>query len=233
MSNNISIPIHKILTGKLRTWWTDSSNKKIVVTKRLIKDIRINLMLEWINKRYPEIPIVFLIRNPFAVVESWNRAKWSYLKPKKRILEQKNLLEPLLPKNVFYNYEMASSPLENHFYNWSINYYLPLKTFRNNEIFITYYENYLKDPLDEVKNLFSYLNKSFDGKALDTLKEFSRTTRTDSPLKKSEDILMAWKKKYTEEEMNKCMKILSQFGLDTLYDYYDSGLPSGKLNYIN
>jgi len=232
-SETISIPMNKILTGRVRSWWTDKPNQKIITNKRLIKDIYTNLMLEWIKKYYPEIPIILLVRNPFATIESWMRSEWGDIGPKNRMLEQRNLLESLLPENIFYNYEMATSPLINHFYNWGINYYLPLKTLCNNEILVTFYENYLEHPAVEVKKLFSYLKKPFDEKALDKLEELSFTTRKDSPLRKGENILLTWRKKYSEKEMNVCMDVLSQFGLDTLYDYYGSGLPSANFKCIN
>jgi hypothetical protein len=231
-NENISVSMHKILTGRVRSWWTDKPNEKIITTKRLIKDIYTNLMLGWIKKYYPEIPIILLIRNPFATIESWRRSGWGDLNPKERTMKQRSLLEPLLPENVFYNYEKATSPLINHFYNWAINYYIPLRFFSENEIFVTYYENYLVHPEIEVKKLFSYLNKPFNEKAIDKLKEFSFTTRKDSPLRKGENILLSWRKKYSEEEMNACMDVLSQFGLDTLYDYYGSGLPLISFEYI-
>ena len=231
-SESISVSMHKILTGRVRSWWTDKPNEKIITTQRLIKDIYTNLMLGWIKKHYPEIPVILLIRNPFATIESWMRSEWGYLNPKKRVMAQRSLLEPLVPENVFCNYERATSPLINHFYNWCINYYIPLKTLSDNEIFVTFYENYLEHPEVEVKKIFSYLNKPFNKKALDKLKEFSFTTRKDSPLRKGENILFSWRKKYSEEEMNACMDVLSQFGLDTLYDYYGSGLPSISFEYI-
>jgi len=230
-SENVVISMQKILSGRVRTWWTDKPNEKIITDKRLIKDIYTNLMLGWIKKHYPEIPIILLVRNPFATIESWNRSGWGYLGPKKRMLEQKNLLERLLPENVFYNYEKATNPLINHFYNWCINYYVPLKTFCNNEVFVTYYENYLTRPSDEAKQLFSYLTKPFNEKALDELKELSFTTRKDSPLQKGENVVLAWRKKYSADEMSDCINILSQFGLDTLYDY-ESGLPSASFKCI-
>ncbi len=232
-SENLLIPLHNILTGKVRNSWTDKYNKKIITSNRLIKDIYTNLLLGWIKKHYPEIPIILLVRNPFAAIESWMRSGWGFMGQKKRIFEQRSLLEPLLPKNIFYNYEEATSPLINHFYNWCINYYLPLKVFCNNEIFITYYENYIEHPAEEIENLFSYLNKPFNVKALEQLKEFSYTTRKDSPLRKGENILLAWKKKYSEKEMNACINVLSQFGFENMYDYYGSGLPSADFKYFS
>jgi len=230
-SENVVISMEKILSGRIRTWWTDKPNEKIITNKRLIKDIYTNLMLEWIKKHYPEIPIILLVRNPFATIESWNRSGWGYLGPKKRMLEQKNLLEPLLPENVFYNYEKATKPLINHFYNWCINYYVPLKTFCNSEVFVTYYENYLTHSADEVKKLFSYLNKTFNEEALDELNKFSFTTRKDSPLQQGENVVLAWRKKYSADEMSACINVLSQFGLDTLYDF-ESGLPLANFTCI-
>jgi hypothetical protein len=48
-SESISVSMHKILTGRVRSWWTDKPNEKIITTQRLIKDIYTNLMLGWIK----------------------------------------------------------------------------------------------------------------------------------------------------------------------------------------
>ncbi len=228
-SAEIINPMQKIFGGKIRSWWTDKPNEKLFSSKRLVKAIRTNLMLEWIKKNYSEIPIILLIRNPFAAIESWMRADWGYLNPKKRTFEQRELLEPLLPENTFDRYEAAKGALFNHFYNWCINYYVPLKTFRNNEAYITFYESYLENPSVEVKKLFSFLNKPFKEKALSKLNELSFTTRKDSPLRKGENTILSWKKKYTKEQIISCMDILSEFKLDGIYDYCGSGLPQNNI----
>lgn len=216
--------IDSILKGNIRGVWVDKDNRKVVASKRLIKDIRTNLMLGWISNNYPELPIILLVRNPFATIESWMRAKWPNDIPKKRILEQADVLSPILPQSVLEAYTVADTPLENHLFNWSINYYIPLMTARKNNIHVTVYENYITNPENEIKKLFNYLNTPFNDKVLNVCHQLSRTTRSDSPLKSGDNVLTAWRKKFTETEMNEGIKILSMFGFDTLYDY-DTGLP--------
>ena len=95
---------------------------------------------------------------------------------------------------------------------------------QKNHIHVTVYENYITNPGDEIKRLFNYLNIPFNNKVLDVTHKFSRTTRSDSPLKSGDNILTAWRKKFTETEIADGIKILSLFGFDALYDY-NTGLP--------
>ena len=69
-SENIYKNVQKILQGKIRNYWTDKFNKKLIINKRLIKCIRANLFLKYVHRNFIEIPIIFIIRNPFAVVNS-------------------------------------------------------------------------------------------------------------------------------------------------------------------
>ena len=70
------VPAHNILSGRIRSLWTDSSNTTIVSSKRLIKDIRTNLLLKWMNVNFPEVPIILLLRHPCAVANSWLKLGW-------------------------------------------------------------------------------------------------------------------------------------------------------------
>jgi len=214
-----------IITGRIRTAWTDKDNNKFIAKERLIKDIRMNLMLNWISTIYPGIPIILLIRNPFATIESWMRSKWSSDRPQKRLLEQETSLSSLLPEGVFESYKLAATPLEKNLYTWCINYYIPLQKAKENNCHITFYENYFLNPEKEAHALFKYLNKPFDTKALNQLNHFSRTTSKDSPLRKGQDILNTWKTNFTEAEIDNGIKILSLFKLDKLYDF-NSGSPN-------
>jgi hypothetical protein len=218
--------LNTIITGRIRTAWTDKDNKKFLAKERLIKDIRTNLMLNWIRAIYLDLPIILLIRNPFAVIESWMREEWSSDRPQKRLLEQETILSPILPKGVFELYKLANTPLEKNLYTWCINYYIPLQKARENNYHITFYENYFSNPENETQALFKYLNKPFDPKALNHLDSFSRTTSKNSPLRKGQNILQVWKTKFSETEIENGIKILSLFELEKLYDFNDSGLPN-------
>src|SRR3712207_1571273 len=41
-------PAQAIFSGRVRSWWSDRYNKRHISDRRLIKDIRVNLLLKWI-----------------------------------------------------------------------------------------------------------------------------------------------------------------------------------------
>jgi len=54
-------PARRILSGRIRNAFVDSLNTKWIARKRLVKDIRVNLMLGWFHARFPATPIVLLL----------------------------------------------------------------------------------------------------------------------------------------------------------------------------
>lgn len=62
--------INKILTGQISNQWINRYNRKVRSDKRLIKEVRANLLVECIRTQYPELPIIYLVRNPYEVVAS-------------------------------------------------------------------------------------------------------------------------------------------------------------------
>ena len=62
--------LENILRGKIKNPWVDQYNKKLKSDQRLIKSVRANFMLDYIERSYPEIQIVYTYRNPYKVVAS-------------------------------------------------------------------------------------------------------------------------------------------------------------------
>src|SRR5215210_6584312 len=87
-------PARTILTGEIRSGWTDRFHKRFVARKRLIKDIRANLLLRWIFENFLGMPIILLLRHPCAVIESKIKLGW---RPELGVLlEQEDLMEDFL-----------------------------------------------------------------------------------------------------------------------------------------
>jgi len=53
-----------ILGGRFRNSWTDHFNRCWIPKKRLVKEIRANLLLGWLHKHFPQVRIVLLLRHP-------------------------------------------------------------------------------------------------------------------------------------------------------------------------
>jgi len=65
----------KIFDGKVKNNWTkrDYSGEGEGL---MIKSIRANLMISWVNHHFPDIKTILLVRDPFQVASSWERLGW-------------------------------------------------------------------------------------------------------------------------------------------------------------
>lgn len=48
----------QILSGNISDPWIDRFNKKLFCKERLIKDIRINMLIDWITTHFPKTNII-------------------------------------------------------------------------------------------------------------------------------------------------------------------------------
>lgn len=67
----------KVFSGQLRVWgWTDNRRTSYLPQRYLVKEIRANLMLGYIYNIF-NLPIIYIVRHPCAVVYSQLQAKFS------------------------------------------------------------------------------------------------------------------------------------------------------------
>jgi len=62
--------IETVLSGRLRTSWTEQQSQPGIYRSRVIKAIRANLMLGWLAREYPELKIIWIVRDPISVIQS-------------------------------------------------------------------------------------------------------------------------------------------------------------------
>lgn len=196
-------PARAVLSGRVRGGWTDRFNRKTLARRRLIKDIRANLLLGWMHAHFPRMPLVLLLRHPCAVVRSRLRLGW-----------QDNLDEtmdqPALIEDFLHPFEAriraAKTPFERHLFLWCIDNYVPLQQLTSDTLHVAFFENMLTDPHAELTSLFRFLNVEPDGGVYRTLSK-----------PKADDRLAGWRHETSAREMETTMEVLSLFGLDRVY----------------
>jgi hypothetical protein len=214
-------PAKAVLSGRVRDRWTDVANKKIFARKRLIKDIRANLLLKWIHSNFPAIPIILLFRHPCAVANSWMKLGWGQEDLGSRTdievcLSQEELMQDYL-EPFREDLEHAQSDFEKHVFIWCMQYYVPLKQFKRGEIHLCFYENFCKNPYEEIQSLFSFLGKKFDEQVLCGLRTPSSLTRKDSAIVKGTSLIDSWREHVSAQDLKNALKILNLFGLEQIY----------------
>ena len=53
-------PARAIVTGRVRSLWTDRYNRRPFPVRRLVKEVRGNLLLPWLHARFPGMPMALM-----------------------------------------------------------------------------------------------------------------------------------------------------------------------------
>ncbi|MFH1509083.1 MAG: sulfotransferase domain-containing protein [bacterium] len=214
-------PVKDLFTGKIRNLWSDKFNKKLISNKRIIKDIRTNLLLGWMEKQFPNLPIILLFRHPLAVASSWREKGWGKeIKGDKRdldiILSQKEIIKDYLQPYLDDIKESFGTFYE-FIYLWCILYFIPLRQLKKKNVHLVFYENLCQDSDNEISRLFKYLKKPFDPKIKNVMKKPSAMTGENSALNTGSDLVSGWREHVADDEIEKSVQILKSFGLDNIY----------------
>ncbi len=218
-------PATAILNGQIRHKWIDRFNHKILVKKRLIKDIRANLFLKWIKHHFPEIPLIFLLRHPCAVAHSKLQLGWK--PPLYKCLIQPELIDDFLKP---FQPEIAAAVdlFEQHIFMWCIDNYVPLKQFSPSEIHIIFYEKLCIEPEPEIKELLRFVGEAFSPNVFTLLPKPSALSQENSAIFSGTSLIDSWQQNLSDHQINRAIEILSLFGLQAIYAEQSRPLLKGK-----
>ena len=215
-------PARKMLSGRLRSGWTDRGGA-LVARRRLVKEIRANLLLGWLAENFPGMPLVLLLRHPAAVVSS--RLALGWRDNLDETMGQEELVKDhLLPMEG--EILAARDPFERHLFLWCIDNYVPLKQFQPGGLHLCFYENLLLDPEAELRRLFTALDQDFDERVLSLLDRTSPTSRQGAS---GEHAVDGWRRGVAGRRVERTLEILGLFGLDRVYGEGPLPDPSGAL----
>jgi hypothetical protein len=211
-----------IVRGRIRSIWVDKYNRKVFPKKRLVRDVRSNLLLPWIHGTFPEMRMVLLLRHPCAVAHSQMKFGEGWPIDLSRFLAEPELMEDVLAPHRE-QIEAAASKFEEHIFAWCIENIVPLRMLPEGEIHVAYYEKFVTEPLDELTRLFAFLGSEVGDDILQVLQKPSHSTRKDSAVVRAENPVDSWKNAIGPDRSERAMEILGYFGLDRIYGA--DGLP--------
>jgi hypothetical protein len=213
-------PARLAISGALRDPWTDRFNATFVARRRLIKDIRANLLLGWMRANFPGMPIVLLLRHPCAVVTS--RLALGWRDNLGETMAQEDLVEDhLLPMEA--EIRAARDDFERHLFLWCIDNHVPLRQFARGEIHLAFYENLLENPEVGLRSLFGFLGEDLDDRVYDKLGRPSLLSRRGAPSPSVD----GWRAHVGARQLETALEILALFGLDRIYGEGPMPDPSG------
>jgi hypothetical protein len=208
-----------IVSGDIRSIWTDKYNHKLLPRRRLIREVRGMILLPWIHAHFREMPTILLLRHPCAVAAS--QLKWGQEWP---VDLNRFLAEPDLMANVLepFRHELervagSGSEFERHVFGWCIENYVPLRDLEPGDVHVAFYESFCITPDAELGGLFAFLGREVDDEALTKLGRPSNSTRKDSAIVRGESLVEGWRTEVSSDDVARAVDLLALFGLDRIY----------------
>jgi hypothetical protein len=228
-----------VFSGRMHDPWVDQFNKRIVAGRRLVKEVRANLWLQWLRTQFPQIPVVFLMRHP--VPTAWSRFKRYFeakdrsaidVDPVKRtqdyrhyLLGQEELVaDYLTPMKTAI--EQAETVWDQRLFVWCVQNYVPLRQFAEGDVHIVFYENVCRDPAEELRGVFGFLGRELDESAMRRIWKPSPMAR-ERTMPDPNTLVEGWRKKIPAEDVRRAIEILRIFGLDKIYAEDPMPYPEG------
>jgi len=219
-------PARRILSGEIRDPWTDVLNTKWIARRRLVKDIRASFLLGWIRARFPETPLILLMRHPCAVAVSALRMGWN--DPLNRLLEQTDLIDThfAAQRDLIAKLHDEGTPFEQRILLWCAENQVALASGVEH---VVYYENFCReDPRPEIAGMFEYLGKPFDESVFAAMRRPSKLSTAQSAVVTGGNLVDSWRKHVSAEQLDRALELLAEFGLDRIYGADSYPLPGGR-----
>ncbi len=223
-----------ILSGRTPRGTVDREHRGRVFRQRIIKDVRCNMMLGYLKAVRPAMPMVFVVRNPFAVTASWLRLKWGTVPYESRLeldvmLEHDELLADFPAVQSALGAIDRSDAFERTIFQWGLLHLVPLRHLTDGQAHLVCYEDLIRAPRPTVERLAGYLQVPIGGPSLE--RALARTTATDflhrGPRVSHNDVLTDWQSVLSPRQIARGHEILERLGVDGLYDA--EGMPTPAL----
>jgi hypothetical protein len=207
---------HRVFTGDIRHRWIDREVETIFPEYRLVKDIRANLFLGWLYHNFPEVPLLFVMRHPCAVVLSRMQLGWWTDKDIEPFLSQPKLVEDFLVDKMEV-VTRAKTPEEKHAIVWCISNLVPIRQFHSAELPVIFYENLCTQPELEVPKIFQTIGHKYDDTIFALARRPSTTAIRSSAVVTDSDKLARWQKELSFKQIDQIRAVVAEFGLDYIY----------------
>lgn len=205
----------KVFTGQLRSQWTDQFNHAHRPARRVVKDVRTVALLGWIAARYPAMPIIYVVRHPFATAFSMATLGWGahgdLLHPTDRLDALSTDERRLLLRQAF----LAEVS------RWCVEQSRGLRH-PDPAIAVCFYEQLVADPVAEFARLGDYLasrSPAWAGWA-PSPSSFAKPSQTSVRRQAAGTVagwVETWQGELDQATVDEAQQIVASFGLGSIY----------------
>jgi Sulfotransferase family len=214
--------VERILTGRIRSRWTERFNVYRFPKRRLVKEIRTTNLLPYMRSAFPEVPMIYLLRHPVAA--AWSSAELGWAPFLSEFVGQDRLMGgPLAPyRDVIARHGDDPDLFHRHVLRWCMENLVPITLLPPGSVHVVLYENLVEDPYGELARLADYLGSfgrgrwAFDPKT-PTVDRLSRANYRHTPVMSASQRLESWVDDVPRPSVERAVALLEEFGLDRVY----------------
>jgi len=221
--------VARVLSGRTRHRQIDHIQSPRFPASRVVKDIHATNLAPWMERTFPQVPIVYVLRHPLATSVSRLRAGTfdglgSYLDTDagRRWAERSPVAE-WLP--LYDRHAAADDPLVRLVAEWCIENAYPLSRMADSSIAFAHYERLVLDPAAEIGRLLGHCASALGGgpgeAKLRGLREPSAMDWFGTAAKAGgrdwESILARWTQEVSPGQLDECLAVVEEFGIDVAY----------------
>jgi len=219
----LAAALRRTFAGRLRGRWVDQNNAVRLPRRRLVKEIRTTNLLPWVAGRFPDLPILFLLRHPVAAARSATDLGWDPMLSD--YLNQADLVNgPMAPFADLIAARAASGDLfEQHVLRWCLENLVPINYLSPGTALVVFYESLRRDPEVEFRRVAEYVsssshgNWSFDPDRPVVFDRGSLTNYRGSAIASGDDGSDRWPPEVALGDVDRAVDLVAAFGLDRIY----------------
>lgn len=221
--------VREVLSGGVRGAWVDQLPTAQCAAGRVIKDIHTTNLAPWLRAHYPQTPLVYVLRHPVATSVSRLRAgaHWGgglgdfVASPAGRREAEESPMSAWLP--IYDRYCADRDPLVSLVAEWCLENAYPIEHLTDNAIEVVRFEDITIDPKTELVRLAKWGSESPGSVGTDV--DMRQPSYTDwlgnaAAALRSNDrsgLVCGWERVVTRRQVDRCLGVLSDFGLDQIY----------------
>jgi len=220
----------RVLSGRARGAYIDEIRIARLPRGRVVKDVHAANLLSWLRANYPAVPVVYVLRHPIAASLSRLRSDTFYgigdylATPAGREDAEGSPVAVWLP--LYDGYRDHTEPLVRLVAEWCVENVYPLSRGEDAGVALTFYETAVLNPASELARIDELcagaLGPTRSSPAIGEVRAPSATDwrGTAAEAHRSgewERMLGRWTDEVPQPVVERCLEVLSEFGLDRLY----------------
>ena len=216
--------LETVLSGKIRNLSVDRLNRSRLPRGRVIKDCYATNLGPYLAARFPEVPLILLLRHPVATAHSAFYLGWK--DDLDTFFDQDDLITGQLAAQAPFVESFAAperQTVASFVLRWCLENYLPVHMLSRASTHVVFYEDLVRSGEAELDRLAAFLRRRsaarWSGWRPDPtlLQRPSWSSRRGGDRRSREEMLRGWQDEVLGAQLERSLEILEAFGLDRLF----------------